>query len=150
MSVRFDHTIVHVRDKQAAAADLAWLLGLPAPRTFGPFAVVSFDNGTVLCFADDLGAPVAMHYAFLVSEDAFDEIHARMLDRRTPYWADPFGREPGEISTDNGRSLYWHDADGNVLELLTVPDLGWPTEVVHEQRKRPSSSAADRGQVATT
>lgn len=62
------------------------------------------------------------HYAFLVSEAEFDEIHRRLLDRDLPYWADPGHRQAQQINVnDGGRGLYWDDPDGHSLEILTVP-----------------------------
>ena len=46
MAVDFNHTIVWAQDSQASATLLAEVLGLPAPRRWGPFLVVTTDNGT--------------------------------------------------------------------------------------------------------
>jgi len=62
------------------------------------------------------------HYAFLVTEEEFDQIFGRIRERGLPYWADPFERHPGEINHDDGgRGMYWHDPDGHVLEIITRP-----------------------------
>ena len=62
------------------------------------------------------------HYAFLVSEEEFDEIFGRIKERGIPYAADPFGHKPGEINHDDGgRGLYWDAPDGHRLEIITVP-----------------------------
>ena len=45
MAVELNHTIVHVGDSARAAAELAELLGLPAPAPFGPFQVLELANG---------------------------------------------------------------------------------------------------------
>jgi catechol 2,3-dioxygenase-like lactoylglutathione lyase family enzyme len=122
MSVLLNHTIVQVRDKHASAQFLVDILGLEPPTTYGPFVVVKVANDVSLDYADDHGTPHAQHYAFLVSESEFDEIHGRIVDRGLSYWADPFKRHPGEINNeDGGRGLYWDDPDGHVLEIITVP-----------------------------
>jgi catechol 2,3-dioxygenase-like lactoylglutathione lyase family enzyme len=127
MSASLNHTIVSARDRHASAQFLVDLLGLEPPSTFGPFAVVQLGNGVSLDYMED-GAPHPQHYAFLVSETEFDEIHGRITARGLTYWADPFHREEGEINTnDGGRGLYWDDPDGHRLEILTVPYGGWPT-----------------------
>ncbi|WP_350274593.1 VOC family protein [Kribbella sp. HUAS MG21] len=127
MAVEFNHTIVKCSDKQASARFLADILGLGEPGSFGPFAVVELGNGASLDFADDHGKAQPQHYAFLVSEDEFDQIHARIVERGLTYWADPFHRRESEINTnDGGRGLYWDDPDGHNLEILTVPYGGWP------------------------
>jgi catechol 2,3-dioxygenase-like lactoylglutathione lyase family enzyme len=122
MSVHLNHTIVKASDKQASAHFLADILGLPPPAPYGPFLVVQVDNDVSLDFADDMGRAHPQHYAFLVSEEEFDQVHGRIVERGLDYWADPYHHQPGEINTnDGGRGLYWDDPDGHVLEVLTVP-----------------------------
>jgi catechol 2,3-dioxygenase-like lactoylglutathione lyase family enzyme len=123
MSVQLNHTIVHVRDKQASARFVCELLGLADPVPYGPFLEVRCDNGVSLDFADTIDREFKpQHYAFLVGEDDFDAIKARIEERGIPYWADPFHNEPQRINTDDGgRGLYWDDPDGHVLEIITVP-----------------------------
>jgi catechol 2,3-dioxygenase-like lactoylglutathione lyase family enzyme len=122
MAVEFNHTIVSSTDKEASSRFLAEILGLGAPGSYGPFAVVQLANGTSLDFADANGQVRTQHYAFLVSDAEFDQIQARIVERGLTYWADPFHRQEGEINTnDGGRGLYWEDPDGHNLEILTVP-----------------------------
>ena len=122
MPVELNHTIVKCTDKQASARFLVEILGLPEPTTYGPFVVVQVANGVSLDYADDHGAVHPQHYAFLVSEDEFDQIHARIVERGLTYWADPFHRAENEINHgDGGRGLYWDDPDGHNLEIITVP-----------------------------
>ena len=126
MSVQLNHTIVRCTDKAVSARFYAELLGLGEPVAYGPFLVVRCDNGVSLDFADDHGRPDPQHYAFLVSEAKFDAIHARLVERGLPWWADPFHRHEGAINTgDGGRGLYWDDPDGHRLEIITVPYGGW-------------------------
>lgn len=121
MAIELNHTIVRVRDKEASAEFLTRLLGLPKHSLFGPFAVVEVTNGVSLDYAD-ADEIVPQHYAFLVSEDEFDDIFARIRQQDLNYWADPFHRQPGEINTnDGGRGVYFDDPDGHVLEILTRP-----------------------------
>jgi len=121
MSVQLNHTIVGASDRWASAAFLAELLGRPEPTAFGPFAVVDLDNGVSLDFQDTEGVQ-PRHYAFLVSEEEFDQIFGRIRARGLPFWADPGQRRPGEINTnDGGRGVYWCDPDGHFLEIITRP-----------------------------
>lgn len=122
MSVQLDHTIVRVRDRREAADFYAALLGLPPATTNEPFLELRTDNGAILAFADTLGEPIPMHYAFLVGEDDFDTILARVRERGLTHWADPFGNRPGTINHDLGRGVYWHDPSGHMLEILTRTD----------------------------
>jgi catechol 2,3-dioxygenase-like lactoylglutathione lyase family enzyme len=122
MSIELNHTIVHVRDRDAAARQVADTLGLDGPTTYGPFAVVEMANGVSLDFMEDTGEIQGQHYAFLVAEEDFDHIHQRLRDTGVQWWADPFKRNPGRINTnDGGRGLYWEGPDGHWLEIITVP-----------------------------
>jgi catechol 2,3-dioxygenase-like lactoylglutathione lyase family enzyme len=126
--VDLDHTIVHVRDRWAAAGHLVEVLGLDPAAPYGPFAMVRLSNGATLCLADSLGPAHAVHFAFLVDDATFDVVAGRLAAGRFPTWADPFHETPG-VDTERdegGRGLYWDDPDGNTLEILTVPDGGWP------------------------
>ena len=52
MAVEFNHTIVWARDSHALASFLAEILGLSAPKKWGPFEVVTTDNGTNVDFME--------------------------------------------------------------------------------------------------
>lgn len=122
MAINFNHTIVAARDKQASARFMAEILGLPAPREWGPFHMVTTENDANLDFLDTDGEINAQHYAFLVSEDEFDAIFSRISERSLDYWADPAQKQAGEINTrDGGRGFYFEDPDGHLLEILTRP-----------------------------
>jgi catechol 2,3-dioxygenase-like lactoylglutathione lyase family enzyme len=122
MSVQLNHTIVWCRDKRASAAFLADVLGLSTPTSFGPFLVVEAANGVSLDYHDTDGAIAPQHYAFLVSENDFDEIFGRIQERGLAYWADPSRSRPGRINrNDGGRGVYFEDPDGHLLEIITRP-----------------------------
>ena len=111
-----------MRDKRESATFLTEMLGLPEPVPFGPFLVVEVDNSVSLDFADDHGPVRPQHYAFLVTEDEFDDVFARIKDRELPFWADPGKRRPGRHNTnDGGRGVYWEDPSGHFLEIITRP-----------------------------
>jgi catechol 2,3-dioxygenase-like lactoylglutathione lyase family enzyme len=124
MSVSLNHTIVHSRDRQAAAEFLASVLGLEVGTAWGPFLPVATANGVTLDFAtagpDEAIAP--QHYAFLVSEKEFDAGFEKIQQAGIPYWADPAQRHPGRINhNDGGRGVYFLDPSGHRLELITRP-----------------------------
>jgi catechol 2,3-dioxygenase-like lactoylglutathione lyase family enzyme len=122
MAVRLNHTIVAARDKAAAALFLTEILGLPAPILLGPFAVVRVGDDISLDYLDTDGEVVSQHYAFLVSESEFDEIFARIRERRLSYWADPGRHKRDQVNTwDDGRGLYFDDPNGHLLEIITRP-----------------------------
>ena len=122
MPVQLNHTIVAARDKQVSATFLAEMLGLPAPKPFGPFMGVQVDNDVTLDFADAGGEITSQHYAFLITEEEFDKVFGRIQERGLQYWADPFRQHPDEINTrDGGRGCYFEDPSGHFLEVLTRP-----------------------------
>ena len=126
MAVHLNHTIVAARDSKASAAFMAEILGLGAPTPFGPFMGVDTDNGVTLDFLDSDDEITAQHYAFLITEEEFDEIFGRIRARGLRYWADPGQQQPGRINHhDGGRGVYWADPDGHWLEIITVPYGGW-------------------------
>jgi hypothetical protein len=122
MAIELNHTIVPARDAKASATFLAELLGRDQPVRFGPFWVVTLDNGVSLDFQDSDEAMPIEHYAFLVGEDEFDTIFGRIRARGLTYWADPAHQRPFEINhNDGGRGVYWNDPNGHYLEIITRP-----------------------------
>jgi extradiol dioxygenase family protein len=124
MPAALNHTIVHSDDAQVGAEFLSQVMGLPAPFPFGHFQVVEAANGVSLDFATvpDGQDVLPQHYAFLVSEDEFDQIFGRVQERGLTWWADPQGRHEGEINThDGGRGVYFQDPSGHFLEIITRP-----------------------------
>ena len=122
MPAQLNHTIVWCSDEQRSSAFLTELLELPPAKPFGPMLVVEVANGVSLDFYARDGEIAMQHYAFLVGEDEFDRIFARIEERRLPYWADPGKQRPGEIYRENGgRGVYFDDPDGHKLEVMTRP-----------------------------
>jgi catechol 2,3-dioxygenase-like lactoylglutathione lyase family enzyme len=120
MSIQLNHTIVWCHDPHRSATFLTEILGLPPAKPFGPFLVVELSNGVSLDFCETDGEIAMQHYAFLIGEDDFDLIFARL--RGLEYWADPGRHRLGEINhSDGGRGVYFKDPDGHLLELLTRP-----------------------------
>lgn len=122
MSVQLNHTIVWCRDKKKSATFLTKILGLAAPSRFGPFLVVELGNRVSLDFCETDGEIASQHYAFLISEEEFDQVFGRIRERGITYWADPGQRRAGKINrNDGGRGLYFEDPDGHLLEVITRP-----------------------------
>ncbi len=122
MAVQLNHTIVWANDKHESAAFLTDVLGLAEPSRYGSFVVVQVDNGVSLDFLDVDDVVHPQHYAFIVDEQAFDEIFERIRGRGLSYWADPGQQQLGEINTrDGGRGVYWEDPNGHLLEIITRP-----------------------------
>jgi catechol 2,3-dioxygenase-like lactoylglutathione lyase family enzyme len=124
MAITFNHTIVASRNRAESAAFFTDVFGLPAAAEFGPFLAVTLNHGVSLDFAQaPEGAEITpQHYAFLVSEEEFDDIYGRIRARGMQHWADPQGRRPGEINHhDGGRGVYFQDPAGHYLEIITRP-----------------------------
>jgi catechol 2,3-dioxygenase-like lactoylglutathione lyase family enzyme len=122
MAVQLNHTIVTARDKEASANFLTEILGLPHATCFSPFQVVTLSNGVSLDFYETQDEIAPQHYAFLITQAEFDEIFARIRERRVGYWADPYRSRPGEINhNDGGRGVYFEDPNGHLLEIITRP-----------------------------
>jgi catechol 2,3-dioxygenase-like lactoylglutathione lyase family enzyme len=122
MSVQLNHTIIWCHDKRRSATFLTEVLGLPAPKAFGPFLVVELSNSVSLDFYEIDGEIASQHYAFLIGEDDFDQIFGRIRERGLEHWADPGQRRPREINhNDGGRGAYFEDPDGHLLEIITRP-----------------------------
>lgn len=119
MAVQLNHTIIPSRDKKTSATFLADILGLDPPKPFGHFMCVETTNGVSLDF-DDRANPESHHYAFLVSEEEFDAIFARIKEKGLRYWADP-GHQRENVINGNGRGFYFEDPSGHNLEVLTKP-----------------------------
>jgi catechol 2,3-dioxygenase-like lactoylglutathione lyase family enzyme len=100
MPIELNHTIVPCRDREASAAFLAEILGLPAPRPAGPFLAVELDNGVTLDFGAD-GSARGQHYAFLVD--------------------DPGHQRPMTLNERRGgHGCYFTDPSGHNLEIFTA------------------------------
>ena len=97
---------------------------LDPPEHWGPFWQVSTANGVNIDF-DERAQPDTirpLHYAFLITEDDFDTIFGRIVERSIDHYADPSGRRQGEINhNDGGRGVYFPDPDGHWLEIITRP-----------------------------
>jgi catechol 2,3-dioxygenase-like lactoylglutathione lyase family enzyme len=128
MAIEFNHTIVWAHDSRASAYFLARMLGLPGPAEWGPFQIVTTDNGVNIDFLDKDGEIRTQHYAFLVGEPEFDAIFGRIQERGLTFWADPARTREGEINDhDGGRGVYFEDPNGHLLEIITRPygSSGW-------------------------
>lgn len=120
MTVHLNHTIVGARDRDASARFLVDILGLAPATVLDPFAIVQVGDTSLDFIADD--DPTSQHYAFLVTEQEFDDIFGRIRARGLTYWSDPGREHAGEINTwDGGRGVYFADPSDHLLEILTRP-----------------------------
>ena len=122
MTITLNHTIVWCHDQKVSAGFLTDLFGLPPAVHWGPFEIVEVANGVSLDYHEVDGEIPSQHYAFLVSEDEFDAIFGRIVERGLEHWADPAKQRAGAINHDDGgRGVYFDDPDGHFLEIITRP-----------------------------
>ncbi len=127
MSVSLNHTIVHATDAAESAAFFSEVLGLPEAHPFGPFLAVPLDHGLTFDFMTSTEDFTPQHYAFLVTEEEFDQIYGRILERGIEHYPEPHRGRKNEINhNDGGRGVYWCDPSGHFLEIITAPYGGWP------------------------
>jgi catechol 2,3-dioxygenase-like lactoylglutathione lyase family enzyme len=121
MAITLNHTIVPSRDSEAGARFLAEILGLTYDGRQQHFAPVHINEGLTFDYEDaDPGSYEVHHYAFLVSEDEFDEMFARVQAKGIPYGSGPFSSQDMDINHRlGGRGVYFADPDGHLMELLT-------------------------------
>ncbi|MFB6810644.1 VOC family protein [Streptomyces sp. NPDC056387] len=122
-AVQLNHTVVHARDRRLSAEFLAVILGLEVGAPFGPFLPVDLGNGVTLDYYAMTGEPIQpQHYAFLVPDERFDAVIARLEAVGVTYFADPHHTEPGRINRlFGGRGAYFADPDGHNMEIMTRP-----------------------------
>ncbi|WP_207892112.1 VOC family protein [Streptacidiphilus pinicola] len=121
--IRLNHTAVHASDRYLSAEFLAVLLGLEVGKPFGPFLPVDLGNGVTLDYCEKRDEPIQpQHYAFLVPEDAFDAVIARLDAVGVTYFADSGHTDPGRVNhMFGGRGAYFDDPDGHNMEIITRP-----------------------------
>jgi catechol 2,3-dioxygenase-like lactoylglutathione lyase family enzyme len=126
MTVKLNHTIVHARDKRAAADFYVDVFGFGPVKPFGPFLDVETANEVTLAILGTDAKFEPQHYAFLVGETEFDRIFGRVQARGLAYWADPAKSQKGRINTHfGGRGVYFEDPGGHLLEIITRPYGRW-------------------------
>ncbi|MEU2750147.1 VOC family protein [Streptomyces collinus] len=120
---RLDHTAVYASDRRLSAEFLAAVLGLEVGAPFGPFLPVDLGNGVTLDYYEKRDEPIQpQHYAFLVPEEQFDAMIARLETIGVTYYADPSHTAPGRVNDlFGGRGAYFDDPDGHNMEIMTRP-----------------------------
>lgn len=129
MTVQLNHTIILARNNRQGAQFLANILGIEVGPTLGPFVTLPLANDVTLDFYSAEGHDTRLaHFAFLVSEDEFDECFHRIKASGLEFYADPFLSVRGKINhNDGGRGIYFLDPSGNTMEIITRPYGGWST-----------------------
>ena len=121
MAIQLDHLTIPCRDRNAAAKQLAELLGVPfGPARAGPFTSVYVSDSLTIDF-DEWTEPFATgHYCFKVSQAEFDAILARIQATGLAFRSTPHGPVDRQVNTQHGGSIvYWSEPGGHHWELLT-------------------------------
>jgi catechol 2,3-dioxygenase-like lactoylglutathione lyase family enzyme len=119
MTIELNHTIVPARDPKASAQFLADILGLPIDPPVAHFTPITLANRVTLDY-DQQESFASNHYAFLVSDEEFDAAFGRIQDAGITFFADPGGRQAGQIYRSHGhRGTYFRDPSGHLMEILT-------------------------------
>jgi catechol 2,3-dioxygenase-like lactoylglutathione lyase family enzyme len=123
MPAQLDHLIVPAKDRVASARLLGHLLGVPwaEQAAIGPFSAVYVNASLTLDF-DEWPAPIPkQHFAFLVSDEEFDAILARIRAAGLAFRSTPAGGNDHQVNfAFGGRLVYWGEPDGHAWEILTV------------------------------
>lgn len=121
--VHLNHTAVYASDRHLSAEFIAVILGLRVGAPFGPFVPVDLGNGVTLDYYEKRDEPIqSQHYAFLVPDDRFDAMIARLEAVDVTYYADPAHTDAGRINRlFGGRGAYFDDPDGHNMEIMTRP-----------------------------
>ena len=122
MPITLNHTIVPSHDKEQGASFFARMFGLKYRGPSAHFAQVRV-NGDLALDWDNRDGFESHHYAFVVSDEEFDTIFARIVAENVAYGSGPSSARDGQINhRRGGRGLYFADPDGHLLEIMTVPE----------------------------
>ncbi|BBJ46713.1 VOC family protein [Streptomyces antimycoticus] len=121
--VQLNHTAVYAHDRQLSAEFIAAILGVEVGAPFGPFLPIDLGNGVTLDYYEKRDEPIQpQHYAFLVPDEQFDAMIARLEAVGVTYYADPGHTDPGRINRlFGGRGAYFDDPGGHNMEIITRP-----------------------------
>ena len=121
MAITLNHTIVPVRDKEAAAREFARLFGLAYAGAGEHFAPVKINDSLTFLFDEDRDFR-SQHYAFHVSDEEFAAILERVRKTGLAYGSAPWSADDRRLNDwGGGRGVYFRVPDGHLLELMTVP-----------------------------
>lgn len=120
MEITLNHTIIPCDDKIKSAEFYTKIFGFKYIGKFARFIVVRVNKTLCLDFANSEKFE-SHHYAFKVSEQEFDTIFERLKMEKIQHGSGPYKSKNMKINHDNdGRGVYFHDANGHLLEILTT------------------------------
>ncbi len=118
--MHLDHTIVPTHDKVGSAKFFARIMGLEYKGEHGPFAPV--EVGSLSMDFDDRREVAHHHYAFMVSDEEFDDIFGRVKAEGLRYGSGPRPENRYDMTINDrrgGRGVYFDDPNGHSIELMT-------------------------------
>ena len=119
MPLFLDHTIVPAHDKEESARFFAKMFGLEYKGPWGHFAPVKV-NDTLSMDFDNRENFQSHHYAFLATDQEFDDILGRVKAEGVAFGSSPFDQTNMEINhLHGGRGFYFRDANGHSWEVIT-------------------------------
>lgn len=119
MPLYLDHTIVPAHDKEASARFIARMFGLEYKGLWGHFAPVKVNETLSLDF-DNRQDFSPNHYAFLATDQEFDDILARVQAEKVAFGSGPASQADGRINhLHGGRGFYFRDVNGHSWEVIT-------------------------------
>ncbi len=120
MKIELNHTIIPAHDKTASAKFFAKIFGLNVEASDSHFECVHINDSLVFLF-DNYTSFESHHYAFKVGDEEFDAIFGRVKAEGIAYGSRPSSQDDMMINHHNGgRGVYFRDANGHSLELLTA------------------------------
>jgi catechol 2,3-dioxygenase-like lactoylglutathione lyase family enzyme len=122
VSIQLDHVLIPSSNRDAAARQLAGLLGVAwGASRVGPFTAVYVNHGFTIDFDQwDTAFPKG-HYCFRVDDEAFDAVLQRIQAAAMAFRSTPHGPNDAKVNTAlGGRIIYWGEPDGHVWEMLTA------------------------------
>lgn len=120
MPFHLDHTIIPSKDKESSARFFARVFGLEYNGMWGPFAPVKVNETLSMDFDDRREKFDSLHYAFITSDEEFDQVLQRVKDEGISFGSGPRSLEDMEINhLHQGRGFYFRDPNGHVLEVIT-------------------------------
>jgi catechol 2,3-dioxygenase-like lactoylglutathione lyase family enzyme len=116
--IGLDHTIIPSHDQEAGVRFMAKMFGLEYKGKWGHFSPLKVNDLSLDW--DDRESFEPHHYAFLVTDQEFDEILGRVQAEGIPYGSGPRSQDDMQINhLHTGRGFYFRDADGHSWEMIT-------------------------------
>lgn len=134
------HVVLKVRDQQRAEDFYTGVLGLPlvaryAERKMSFFSLGKHHDFAVMAIGDDAPAPVEdgvglQHVAFKIGDS-----HAALQEAKAHL--EKAGIKVHPVDHEVTQSLYFHDPDGNTLEVYVDVSDAWRAEPQRIAQGRP-------------